>query len=544
MLFILLTGLAVALLVTPLVVRVASKRGLFDQPGDPRRMHARPIPRLGGIAVFTATMIALLVAALQMPLAPHGRQFLVAILLGGGGVFAAGLVDDVRGLRALTKLAVECVAAFAVCLLGLQIDVIGLGPAGVVATGPLAVPLTVLWVVGVTNAFNLVDGLDGLATGIAIVALGTVLVTAQMFGDPAVVVGCVALLGALLGFGRFNLPPARIFLGDSGSLFVGFFVAVLSLNASIKSTTVVLVLVPLFALAIPLIDMSLAIARRWLRGKPIFGADASHIHHRLLALGLTPPMAVGVLVLMAMAFALVGMVVVFTPQQAQLRIGLIGGTVALAMALFGIRRLKYTEFDEAASTVADVVHARRIVHERICAREAARQIANAQSLAQVNHILQDSAAELRYIRMELVRAGARANGVGGVAASPGTNGAASHAWVLECPVPDCHGAPASYVLSISGDPSVTRAGYGVERVAHLLTPTLQAWAARSSWGATDVEVPITHATDRPAGEAGFGGGPDDRRLPRDGRPSEPSLPGLRLADLSPTAEQLSTARPS
>jgi len=541
LLLVLLAAGAAAFVLAPLVIRIAAAFKLYDTPGgDTRHVHKRPVPRLGGVPVFVATVIGVSVIALQNPLSTAQQRFFLAILLGGGSVFIAGLLDDVRGLRPLTKLVVECVAALIVCRLGLEIEMIGLGPAGTVLTGHLAVPLTVLWIVGVTNAFNLVDGLDGLATGIAIVALSTVLATAYMLRNGAVVIGCVALLGALLGFGRYNLPPARLFLGDSGSLFVGFFLAVLSVEASIKSTTVVLFVVPLCALAIPLIDMTLAIARRWLRGAPIFGADARHMHHRLLALGLRPERAVLVLVLAAVAFALLGMVVVFTPQIDQVRIGLFGGTIALALAIVGIWRLKYDEFGEAASTFADAFQARQVVHERICARDAARRISDAESLAQVNAILRDSAAELRYVRMELVRADGRRNDfIGRAAIGRPTHGEARPTWVLECQVGSSPGARTGYVLSISGETRLARRGYGAERIVQVLAPTLEAWVARSSTTGLDAEVPLVAVNDD-LGNDGSLRELGDRRLPRDERTNDVNLAGLRLSDTSPTAERPTT----
>lgn len=494
----LLGALVVALFVTPSVIRIAGTLGLYDPPGDARHIHKRPVPRLGGIAIFVATVIGIIIAEWLHPSSAAQQRFFLAILLGGGSVFIAGLVDDLRGLPALPKLAVECAAALIVCLLGLEIDVIGLGPVGILDTGQLAVPLTVLWIVGVTNAFNLVDGLDGLATGIALVALGTMLTTSVVIGNNTVAIGSVALLGALLGFGRFNLPPAKIFLGDSGSLFVGFVLAVLSVQASIKSTTVVLMAVPLCAVAIPLIDMSLAIVRRWLRGSPIFDADARHLHHRLLALGLRPERAAGVLVLGAGAFALIGLTIAFAPQIVQPRIGLIGGIGAFVLVMSGVRKLKYHEFDEAAAAVADVFHTRHAVHERIRAREAANRILNARSLRGVEDALQDSANALRYARMEFVAVDRRTDAV---AYSNGRIGQRlPHVWVLEYPVAVDSRGRATHVLCIVGDTRRPPHAFGVERIAWVIVPALATWLlAHSSATLMDTEVPVPFAADHVAG---------------------------------------------
>ena len=483
MLVVVCVSAAVAFLTTPLVIQIANRLKLYDQPGDRRHIHERPVPRLGGVAVFLATVTALVVAAAQTPLDPSQQRFLLAIFLAGGSVFIVGLIDDLKGLRALTKLMVECAAAVLVCLLGLEIDVLSLGPAGTIATGHLAIPITVLWIVGVTNAFNLVDGLDGLATGIAVVASATVLAASLMFGNVAVVIGCVALLGSLIGFGRYNLPPARIFLGDSGSLFIGFFLAVLSVHSSIKSTTVVLFMVPLCALAIPLIDMSLAIIRRWLRGSPIFVADARHIHHRLLARGLKPRTATVILIVASSVFALLAMSVLFAPHQAQLQIGLLGGLVVITIAVSGIRQLKYDEFAEAASAVTDVLRSRRVVNELIHAREATERIVDAKTIEQLNGVLHESAVAIGLRNIEVVPTKVALDIAHYNASVP-----LGRTWTFHCPVSGGTMGSADYFLTITGDGRHEGSLYGAERLAESLVPRLEAWFARATAMRIDADI--------------------------------------------------------
>ena len=483
MLVVVCVAAAVALLTTPLVIRIANRLKLYDQPGDRRHIHERPVPRLGGVAVFLATVTALVVAAAQTPLGPSQQRFLLAIFLAGGSVFIVGLIDDLKGLRALTKLMVECAAAILVCLLGLEIDVVGLGPAGTVATGHLAMPLTVLWIVGVTNAFNLVDGLDGLATGIAVVASATTLAASLTFGNVAVVIGCVALLGSLIGFGRYNLPPARIFLGDSGSLFIGFFLAVLSIDSSIKSTTVVLFVVPLCALAVPLIDMSLAIIRRWLRGSPIFVADARHIHHRLLARGLTPRAVTVVLVVASSLFALVAMSVLLAPHQAQLQIGLLGGLIVVTVAVSGIRQLKYDEFSEAASALSDVLRSRRVVNELIRAREATERMGEAGTIEQLNTVLHESAIAIGLRNIEVVPTEVALDIAHYNASVP-----PGHTWTFHCPVAGGTMGSSDHFLTITGDARHEGSLYGAERLAESLVPRLEAWFARATAMRIDADI--------------------------------------------------------
>ncbi|HEV7704229.1 MAG TPA: MraY family glycosyltransferase, partial [Gemmatimonadaceae bacterium] len=271
---------------TPLVISGAKRWQLLDAPDDTRHLHDRPVPRLGGVAVFIATMLGIASTLFYGParetLTPEWHRFVLALLLGGTVLFGAGLIDDLRRIRPVAKIVAQCVAALIVAKLGFRIEILGIG-SSVLHLGWVSIPLTILWIVAVTNAFNLIDGLDGLATGIAIVALATVFAAATALGNLEVSIVALVLIGALLGFARFNFSPARIFLGDSGSLFIGFMLAVLSMHGSIKSATAVLVAIPLFALAVPLLDVSVSILRRWLRGVPIFSPDARHIHHRLLA---------------------------------------------------------------------------------------------------------------------------------------------------------------------------------------------------------------------------------------------------------------------
>src|SRR5690606_35243767 len=276
-----------SLLLTPVVIRAAVGWGLYDLPDGKRRVHTRPVPRVGGVVVFVAMLLGLGGAAAVDLTTGSGllranASYITGIVLGTALLFGTGLVDDIRGVKPYSKLVVQVVAACIAYFFGFQVVRIGFGPDFGIDLGWLSLPVTLIWIVGVTNAFNLIDGLDGLATGIALVALSTTAVAAQMLGNTEVVIVCLALTGALIGFLRYNFNPARIFLGDSGSLFIGFLLAVLSVHGSMKSATAVLVLVPLSALALPLLDTFLAIGRRWLRGVPLSSADSRHIHHRLL----------------------------------------------------------------------------------------------------------------------------------------------------------------------------------------------------------------------------------------------------------------------
>ncbi|CAN5830471.1 MAG: undecaprenyl/decaprenyl-phosphate alpha-N-acetylglucosaminyl 1-phosphate transferase [Gemmatimonadetes bacterium] len=464
-----------SLLVTPFVVRTAVARGLYDMPLDGRRMHTRPIPRVGGVAVFAAMALGLLAVAFsgtEAQLSSEQWRFFIGILLGAAVVFAAGLWDDLRGLSPVLKLTAQSLAAVVVFAFGFRIEILSFGASGELLLGALALPVTILWVVGVTNAFNLIDGLDGLATGIAIVALGTILAVAVALGNLEVVVVCVALLGALLGFLRYNFSPARIFLGDSGSQFIGFMLAVLSVHGSLKSATAVLVIIPLFALALPLLDTMLAIARRWLRGTPLSGADARHIHHRLLARGLTHGRAAVVLYLIATLLAILGLSLAFAPPAAVMGIALTGGGLTVALLLYGMRQLQYHEFAEAGAVLlSGVLRMRRVIRDQIHARDIAHLIQRAETIEQVDALLQEHTSSFGFLGMEVCRemSSGRRRGVL-------HNGQSARAWKLDHPVtPRISAEDDPYVLRIWCGIGDANRPYGAERAARILAPAIERW---------------------------------------------------------------------
>jgi UDP-GlcNAc:undecaprenyl-phosphate/decaprenyl-phosphate GlcNAc-1-phosphate transferase len=476
---VLLVAALASLVITPVVIRVAVARRLYDTP-DTRRLHTKPIPRLGGIVVFIATLLGLL-AALSFgmvggDLSPDRRQFFTGILLGGTVLFAAGLLDDLRGLRPGAKLLVQCVAAVIVYRYGLQIQLITLGPTIAFPLGWLALPLTVLWVVGVTNAFNVIDNMDGLATGLALVALATVLGAAFALGNGDVALVCLALTGALLGFLPYNFNPARIFLGDSGSLFIGFMLAVLSVHGALKSATAVLVAIPLFALAVPLFDLTLSILRRWLRGVPIFVGDTRHISHRLLAIGLTQARVVTVLSLVAGALGLLGLLLAFTPPPALRSIALAGGAVTLMLILYGMRHLNYAEFIEGRDVIASGLgRIRRIVHDQIYAREVAQLIPRSENMRQINGLLEAKAREFGFQSIQVARASALED-----ERLAGRNGRAGITWRLDHILTGGEAAEDDpFILRISCGLPVGPRPHGAERVARIVVPAIEEWLAKT-----------------------------------------------------------------
>jgi len=292
-------ALVVVIAATPLVRRFALDIGVVDQPGK-RRVHERPIPRLGGIALVLAFFAPLLVLfGLETEVA---RQFfseplrIVGLVAGAVVVCGLGVLDDVRGVRAWTKLAVQFAAASLAYLCGFRIEAVNVPWLGQLDMGVFALPITVLWIAAIINAINLIDGLDGLAGGVAFFACVSNFVVGAINHDRLVLLLSPTLGGALLGFLLYNFNPASIFMGDSGSMFLGYVLATTSImGSSVKSSTTVAILVPLIALGLPIIDTLFAMVRRFLERRPIFAADRGHIHHQLLAMGINHRRAVLIL---------------------------------------------------------------------------------------------------------------------------------------------------------------------------------------------------------------------------------------------------------
>jgi UDP-GlcNAc:undecaprenyl-phosphate GlcNAc-1-phosphate transferase len=278
-------------LLTPVVRDWAARWGLLDHALTSRKIHGRPVPRLGGIAIvvaFFAPLVGLLFvdSAVARIFRAEPRS-VVGLFLGGLAVAALGIYDDLRGTGANKKLAVQLCVGALMYSLGFRIDEIAnpFGPS--LPLGPLGLPFTMLWFAGVVNAMNLIDGLDGLAGGVALIGLASSFVLALLRGDPLMMLLCAALAGAVLGFLFYNFNPASIFMGDTGSMFLGFVLAAAGVQMQHSSGAAVALLTPVVALGLPIGDTLLAMLRRLLRGRPMFQADREHIHHLLLAKGLS-----------------------------------------------------------------------------------------------------------------------------------------------------------------------------------------------------------------------------------------------------------------
>lgn len=282
----LIVALIMAFLLTPNVKRLAFKIGAIDKP-NARKVHTRIMPRLGGLAIFLAFVVSFLLCYFLFPAIDRQDAHIAWGLLTGGAIIVViGALDDKMELSAKVKLLGQIVAACVVVFgFDLKVNLLNV-PFGDTSVNLewLSVPITIFWIVGVTNAINLIDGLDGLAAGVSGIATATIMVMALLMGNFMVFLLCAVLLGSIIGFLFFNFHPAKIFMGDSGSLFLGFSLATLSL-LGFKQVTLVSFVVPLFIIGVPLSDTFYAIIRRWVNKKPIFAPDKGHLHHCLRELG-------------------------------------------------------------------------------------------------------------------------------------------------------------------------------------------------------------------------------------------------------------------
>ncbi|MEC0138340.1 MraY family glycosyltransferase [Paenibacillus macerans] len=360
--FIVSLGLALGL--TPLVKKFAFAVGAVDVP-NARKVHTRIMPRLGGLGIFASFIIAML---LLFPFIPEiftlrEVNFIKAFLVGGSITVLLGALDDRFDLPAKLKFLVQ-IATACIVVFGFDIRIefanIPFHSYAAVETW-IAIPFTILWIVGVTNAINLIDGLDGLAAGVSAIAIGTITVMAFVMGNVMVALLCLLLLGSILGFLYFNFHPAKIFMGDSGALFLGFCLALLSL-LGFKQVAIVSFLTPLILIGVPLSDTMFAIVRRWMQKKPIFSPDKGHLHHCLRELGFSHRQTVLIIYGIAAFFGVLAViqssaamynanwvtfvvicVMVFFLQIGAEIIGLIGKTKRPVLDFFARLRMKVGE---------------------------------------------------------------------------------------------------------------------------------------------------------------------------------------------------------
>ncbi len=289
---------------TPPVRVLAFKIGAVDVPIDNRRIHNKPIPRIGGLAIYLSFTLTTLLFCGATPQ-------LFTIWVGGGILVILGILDDIYRLNAWLKFAVQLVVTGFAVGNGCIIDHINLGGA-YINLGVLAIPVSVLWIAGLTNAINFIDGLDGLACGVSAISSLSLLFVVLLHGDVLSTIVCGILLGSCMGFLPFNSNPARIFMGDTGALFLGFTLAVLSVSGVFKLHAVLSFLFPLVIFALPIFDTAFAIFRRILAGKSPFAPDRGHLHHRLIDMGFTQKESVRILYAIC---GILGLVAVFCTES-------------------------------------------------------------------------------------------------------------------------------------------------------------------------------------------------------------------------------------
>lgn len=341
-LFVSSMALLISLALTPFIRRYCLRHHVLDFPTDPRRIHRVPIPRLGGIAIYAAFFLPLFAmffsAGDAFDLFVEHADVLLSLFAAGSLVFAIGVYDDMYGATVPQKFAAQTLAAVAMHSLGFKITLLSVPFIGSVPLGIWGFPLTILWIVGLTNALNFIDGIDGLACGVGFFSITTMFILSIFLHHPLTAFFAAALAGAILGFAMYNFAPASIFMGDSGSLFIGFIIAAISLQGSQKSSTAVVLLIPVVALGLPITDTVLAILRRVSKGLSPFSADKEHIHHKLLGMGFSSRQVVLILYAVCITLGVTALLMTTVSNQ-----GLTLILIALSvMAISGMKILGFT----------------------------------------------------------------------------------------------------------------------------------------------------------------------------------------------------------
>lgn len=299
----------ITFITTPFVKKLAFKVGAVDVPKDNRRMHKKPTARLGGLAIFLGFIVSVIAYATL-------DKELAGMLIGCCIIVVLGIFDDIFALSAKLKLVVQIIAALCPILSGVQIDFIRvpgfIESSGYLALGWFAIPVTLIWIIGITNATNLLDGLDGLACGVSSISALTLLCIALIVGEPEIAFVTSALAGACFGFLPYNFNPAKLFMGDTGALFLGFVLATTSVQGLFKGYAVISVAAPLLVLGLPIFDTVSAILRRVKNHQPIMSPDRGHLHHRLVDAGFSQKKAVSTIYALCLVLCIVAVGLIAT----------------------------------------------------------------------------------------------------------------------------------------------------------------------------------------------------------------------------------------
>jgi UDP-GlcNAc:undecaprenyl-phosphate GlcNAc-1-phosphate transferase len=367
----------------------ATRRGWVATPTQERHLHSSPLPRLGGIAIFISFALSMLAAALMARYIPDlhsafSSKILLTILAPATLVFLLGVYDDLYSVGPYAKFAVQGLAAGMLFAGGLRIVNIPVLFGSHQLPWFVGLPLTILWVLAITNAFNLIDGLDGLAAGSALFSTLVAFVVTLLNGYSLVTVMTIALAGAILGFLRYNFNPATIFLGDSGSLFIGFLLSALALAGAQKAPTIVAVAIPVVSFGLPILETSLSILRRLISGRPVFSADREHIHHKLLQHGLTHRQVVIVLYAVSAVFALLSLFLLWPTGSS---LGLVLAVVGIGVWI-GVQHLGYLELGELGRVAQRTLEQRQIVINNLAIRRATEELKAARDYGQIQRVLE------------------------------------------------------------------------------------------------------------------------------------------------------------
>lgn len=307
----------ICLILTPIVIKVSKKLNIVDIPKDNRRVHNKPMPRIGGVAIVLSMLIVLgiyyFITKDIEGISLKNNSTFIGFILGGIVIFCMGLVDDIFNLRARYKFIFQLLAGVIIYIFGIKIAGIKIPfiYTDMINFGWLDLPITLLWVIGVTNAVNLIDGLDGLAAGISAISATALLIIfiATSASLEAIIIAAV-LVGSTLGFLPFNFNPAKTFMGDVGSNFLGYTLSIISILGFAKGYTMLAIIAPILALGVPIFDTLFAMVRRFIKGQPMLQPDGAHIHHRLLKMGLNQKQAVLLLYTVTSILCIIAVVII------------------------------------------------------------------------------------------------------------------------------------------------------------------------------------------------------------------------------------------
>ena len=373
----------------------AIAHGLVDKPNVGRHFHARPVPRIGGVAILLAflcaTVISFILARLTSGRNSVSVRTVFAVLAPALIIFLIGLYDDLRPVKPKWKFIIQGAAGILLYFGGFGIHRFDLFSPNHPMRAFVGLPLTILWVVLITNAFNLIDGLDGLAAGSALFSTIIIFVVSLVRHDSVGSLLTIILAGSILGFLRFNFNPATIFLGDSGSLFIGFMLAALGLSFSDKATTMVAVAIPVVSLGLPILDTAISVVRRFLSKKPLFRGDDNHIHHKLLKRGYSHRDAVLVLYAVTAAFGFLSLALLHGNSMIALVLAVVGLGIWI-----GIQHLQYAEFAELYAFFHEAINRRRIIANNVHIRRAKESLNACADLDQLCRALKDALEPLGF----------------------------------------------------------------------------------------------------------------------------------------------------